>query len=769
MQNIVLARRIRYTFCMAITFDDKNGVFLLQTPNSTYTIYLYDGRYLLHGSWTRRLSTWSGVCALPTIYRVFAPVPESVHGKSNFSLDAQCLEYPVASHSDFRSPAVQVLGDDGTLALDLEYRTHRVLAGKPSLAGLPATYVSEAREADTLEIELADAASGVVVTLCYTVWNDRDVICRHAVIKNEAASGSVQIKSAMSASVDFWGGEWRMVQLVGAWGRERHVVARTVEQGVQGVSSRRGASSAQANPFVALADAAATEESGDVYGFNLVYSGNFTAQVEQDQFNVNRVQIGMHGFSWQLDAGASFCTPEAVMVYSAQGFGGMSRIYHDLYRSRLCRGDWKERARPIVINNWEATYFNFTAEKLFALADVASRAGIELFVLDDGWFGHRDNDTSSLGDWYVYQKRLPEGLAAIADGMHARGLLFGLWFEPEMVSPDSDLYRAHPDWALGIQGRERSLGRNQLVLDLSRDEVVDYLAETLSGVLSSARIDYVKWDFNRSLSEIASSALLPQEQLSVPHRYYLGLYRLLETLTSRFPHILFESCSSGGGRFDPAMFYYMPQAWTSDNTDALSRVPVQMGTSLVYPASFMSCHVSAVPNHQVGRITALSERAHVAMAGTFGYELDLTRLSEEDCAAIAVQTAWYKKIRMLVLSGELYRLHTMWRFGAQNCSQSECEEYSAWCVVAKDKKQALLTLVWTLAETNAPFVRVRLQGLESSARYKITSMAQDAGIKAPAPECIGCTVSAEELMYAGLPLMSRPEFGGSIQLLLEQV
>ena len=769
---------------MSICFDEEKKIFLLNTPSSTYIIRIVNG-YLLHGGWVKNIRAWSGLCVLPVMDRAYAPVPCELHGKSDFSLDAQANEFPFASRTDFRSPAIEALCADGTIASHFVYEAHRIYDGKKALTGLPATYTNNDGDASSLEIDLYDSLTGIRVTLFYTVWNDYDVICRHTEILNTGnAEGiykgkSISLQKIMSASIDFSSSRYKMLQLSGAHARERHIIERNLVPGVQSIESKRCMSSHQQNPFIALVSNEATEENGEVFGFNLVYSGNFIAQVEVDQFNMSRVQVGInpYNFNWNLEVGSSFCTPEVVMVRSDNGLGGMSRIYHDLYRSNLCRGNWKEKVRPIVINNWEATYFNFNADKLFALADTASKEGIELFVLDDGWFGHRDSDTSSLGDWIVDKNKLPGGLEEIADGIHKRGMKFGLWFEPEMVSPDSDLFRAHPDWALHIDGRPCSLGRHQLVLDMSRSDVVDYLIEAISKVLSSVNIDYVKWDFNRSPTEVASSLALALEQQKTSHRYYLGLYRLLETLVTKFPDVLFESCAGGGGRFDPAMLYYMPQTWTSDNTDSLSRLQIQFGTSIVYPPSAMSCHVSAVPNHQVGRISTLSQRAHVAMAGTYGYELDLNKLSEPELLEIKEQVAFYKSIRDTVQFGDLYRLD----YPCVHKSVAEVTDVYAWELLSKDKRQAVVSVVWNYAEANAEANLIRLRGLEENASYKVrnsTCLTVKFMVRAINPDIPdadfnaipeGAVISGEELMNIGLFIVSKPQYGGSVQFVLEKV
>ncbi len=751
-----------------ICFDKEKNVFLLHTPTSTYVIRLYNGKYLLHGGWFHRLSAWSDVCVMPLADRAYCPVPADEHDKADFSLDAQQCEYPVAMRSDFRQPAFEAIGADGTLAADLYYCGHRIFKGKKQLEGLPATYIEADEDADTLEIDLKDPHTGLFVTLSYTVWNKFDAICRHTVF--HCGGEALTLRKAMSASLDFPHSRYRLLQLSGAHARERHVILRDLVPGIQGVESRRCMSSHQENPFIALLGAGATETSGEVYGFNLVYSGNFTAQVEVDQWSMSRLQMGInpYNFDWRLEAGESFCTPEIVMVRSEAGLGSMSRTYHDLYRRHLCRGKWRDADRPIVINNWEATYFSFSAQKLFALADTAAKEGVELFVLDDGWFGKRDDDRSSLGDWVVDRNKLPNGLEEIANGIHQRGMKFGLWFEPEMISPDSELYRAHPDWALHVEGRDAVLSRHQFVLNMGRKEVVDYLAEKLSAILSAVKIDYIKWDFNRSPSDM---------HLGDSHRFYLGLYRLMEILTERFPDVLFESCSGGGGRFDAGMLYYMPQTWTSDNTDALSRIAIQLGTSLAYPASAMSCHVSAVPNHQVGRITSLASRCRVAMAGTFGYELDLNKLSPLELEEIRDQIIWYKSIRHTVQFGDLYRLETPWTSPAA----AEFSRFAAWEHVSKDKSHAVVSIVWSYSEANPENAVVRLQGLEEDARYTFTSMQsavmreaqKQANAALPASQQTivpdGTCATGAELMYAGLRILGKPQYGGSVHFMLNKV
>jgi len=692
---------------MAITFDPSDKIFHLTTSASSYVFQVGPWGRLLHLGWGPRLARWDGAAALRPTDRAFAPNPEP--GQRELSLDTLPQEFPTAGGTDFRYPALRLRHTNGAVQADLSYTAHRILAGKPALSGLPCSYVEIQEEADTLEIDLVDAPSGLTVTLTYTAYRDRDVLVRSVRVRNQG-SRPVELLSIQSLSLDFADSAFDLITLPGAWGRERALDRRPLHPGFQGVESRRGASSHQQNPFLALARPGTNETSGEVFGLSLVYSGNFSALAEVDQFASTRVQLGINpqGFTWRLEAGAEFQAPEVLMVRSSQGLGTLSRTFHELLGRRVARGPWRDRERPVLINNWEATYFDFDADRLLALADEAARVGVELFVLDDGWFGHRDNDKTSLGDWTVDRRKLPAGLDDLGSRLLDRGLTFGLWFEPEMVSVDSALYRAHPDWCLHTVDRTRSEGRNQLVLDLSRRDVQDHLVATLSKVLREAPISYVKWDMNRHQTE-AGSALLPADrQGETQHRYMLGLYSVMERITSAFPAVLFESCSGGGGRFDPGILFYMPQAWTSDNTDAISRLEIQYGTSLVYPPSSMGAHVSAVPNHQVNRNTPLRTRYDVARTGAFGYELDLTKLSAEEKDEIEGQIREFKADRRLFQFGDFYRL----------CSPFEGNE-TAWMSVSPDKRDAVVTFVRTLSQANAPQTVLKLDGLDPGCTYNI--------------------------------------------------
>jgi alpha-galactosidase len=519
------------------------------------------------------------------------------HGFSN-RIDAVRLEVPTAGSGDFRVPAIDVEHRDGSTVLDLGYTGHVISAGKAGLAGLLATYVEQVGEADTVEVTLLDRHSGVEVVVSYTVFRDHAAIARSLRVRN-GGSAPIDLRTVMSASLDLADNDWLLTTLSGAWARERHMVSRATVPGRQSVGSLRGASSHQHNPFLLLRRPATTEDAGEALGLSLVYSGNFLGEVERDELDTLRVRIGIHpdAFRWRLEPGDTFQAPEAVLVWSPGGVGGVSDTYHRLYRERLARGTWRDRPRPVVLNNWEATYFDFDQAKLLSIASAARDLGVEVFVLDDGWFGRRDDDTSSLGDWFVDRRKLPDGIDGLARNVTDLGIGFGLWIEPEMVSERSELFTAHPDWAIGVPGRPRTERRNQYVLDLSRAEVVEHLVGALSEVLGTAPISYVKWDMNRNITEPFSAALPPERQGAFFHRYILGVYQLWQRLTEAFPAVLFESCAGGGGRFDPGILAWAPQGWASDDTDAVERLRIQWGTSLVYPISSIGAHVAAVPNH----------------------------------------------------------------------------------------------------------------------------------------------------------------------------
>jgi len=724
---------------MSTILEVQQDHFHLKAGGASYVLHVVRGKHLASAHWGAPLRAWSGTNAPRFVDRSFSPNPAGEPDRT-FSLDVLRREYPGYGRGDFRSPAFEVQAADGSTAVDLLYTGYEVCPGKQALEGLPASHAAEPGAAETLRIFLEDPLTGLKADLSYTVFRDFPMVTRSVRFTNAGAQ-TLTLGRALSLSLDLEGEGLRWLQLSGAHIKERHPIVKDLKDGTVSIESRRGASSHQQNPFFAVLRPGADEDHGEVYGFNLVYSGNFLAQAEVDQFGITRIQSGINpfDFAWKLAPGESFQTPEGLMAWSDQGLGGLSRTLHRFTLTHLLRGPHVRRQRPILINNWEATYFTFDQKKLVSIAEAAAPLGVELFVLDDGWFGRRDNDLSSLGDWSVDGRKLPDGLGALADKVHATGMQFGLWFEPEMVSPDSELYRAHPDWCLHVAGRSRSESRNQLVLDLSRPEVCDHLIRSVSAVLDSGKVDYVKWDMNRHMTEVGSAGRGADRQRETAHRYLLGLYHVLETITSAYPEVLFESCSGGGGRFDPGMLAYMPQVWTSDNTDAVCRLEIQWGTSLAYPPVAMGSHVSAVPNHQVHRITPLATRADVAMAGNFGYELDPLKFTPAEAQEVAQTNAWYKAHRALLQFGDFYRL------------KSPFDGLSAaWMTVATDKTSAVVFYYQILAQPNAPQVVLRARGLDPEVVYTV----EGGGISGRWP--------GDELMAVGLRL---PDLRGDFQSL----
>ena len=642
------------------------------------------------------------------IEREVRPSNNQFEADHTSSLEHVKQEFPVYGTTDFRYPAVEVSYPDGDSISRFQYDSYELFSGKQKIEGMPATFATEL-EAETLVIRLKDEYSELELQLFYTIFADAPVITRHSKLINHG-SDSFQVNQLMSMSVDLPTKEYEFLHLTGAWARETHVRREPLHYGIQSISSTRGASSHVHNPFFALCEPAANESAGEVFGFSLIYSGNFLGQLEVDTYDITRLMFGINPFQfcWKLDPNTSFSTPEAVMVYSQAGLNGMSQIFHSCYRSHLIRPIWAKKERPVLLNNWEATYFNFDEEKLEELVQTAKELEIELFVLDDGWFGKRNSDDSSLGDWSVDNRKLPNGLSAFSDKVHEAGMKFGLWFEPEMVSADTELFQKHPDWVIGHPKKNISHGRNQFVLDFSQSEVVEAIFLQIKAILDETTIDYVKWDMNRYISEAYSSHLEKERQGEVFHRYILGVYALYEKILSEYPTLLIESCAGGGGRFDPALLYYAPQTWASDDTDAVERLKIQYGASLVYPLSSIGSHVSEVPNHQVGRTTSLKMRGDVATFGTFGYELDVTKLSEQQKEEVRCQVRQFKDSRELVHSGDFYRL----------LSPMDSNEV-AWMVVSKDKRSALVGYYQVLAKPNPSYKRVKLQGLEKKYKYQI--------------------------------------------------
>lgn len=712
---------------MPIIYNEKTREFHLYNQEISYIIKILDNDQPGQLYYGKRLTHREDFSHLFE-YAMRDMSPYAFEGNSTFSLENIKQEYPTFGCGDMRFPAYEIERENGSHVVEFVYKEHKIYNGKPKLEGLPATYVESDDEAQTLELVLEDTSINTRIVLLYTIYEAFPVIARS--VRFECDSDEkITLLSAMSACVDLPDKDYEMIDLAGVWARERHVRRHKLDYGIQSIYSMRGCSSYQFNPFLALARENADEFQGQVYGFSLVYSGNFLAQTEVDNYDTARVLMGIHpnGFKWTLGKGESFQTPEMVMVYSEAGLNGMSQTFHKLYRTRLARGTWRDKVRPILINSWEAFYFDFDAPKLLGLADAATDLGMELFVLDDGWFGKRDDSTSSLGDWYPNEEKLKGTLKELAEKINAKGLKFGLWIEPEMTNKDSDLYRAHPDWLLAEQGKRICHSRTQYVLDFSKKEVREYIGDMLENLLAEVPVSYIKWDMNRTFSEVFSNGNDREYQGKVCHKYILGVYELYERLTSRFPHVLFESCASGGARFDPGMLYYAPQGWTSDDTDAIERLKIQYGTSMVYPVSYMGSHVSASPNHQTNRVTPIETRADVAYFGTFGYELDLLKLGEEDKAEIRRQIAFMKEKRDLIQKGTFYRLK----------SPFEGNE-TAWMIVSEDQKKALVGYYRVMQPVNVGFKRLKLKGLKEDTCYKVSGYAYD---------CYG-----DELMQVGMIL-----------------
>lgn len=689
-----------------IFYNEKDKAFKLRANNTDYMMKVCEEGYLAHVYYGNKVPDEDLTYLLRLDESPFTPATND-RDRASF-MDTLPFEYPCFGVGDYRESAFKIMDANGMSTCDLRYVSHKMYEGKPKLEGLPATFATEESGCSTLEITMYDKYADIEVVLIYTAFDKLDVITRSAVITNKGEK-PFKITRALSACVDFDTDKMDMITLNGSWARERAVERCRLHHAKQLVDSCRGESSHQNNPFVALCDNNADEDKGEVFGFNFVYSGNFYAQAEVTQHKKTRFLMGINplDFQWLLEKGESFTCPEVVMVHSDEGIGKMSRTFHDLYRNNLIRGEYKDKRRPILINNWEATYFNFDTDKLIDIAKEASKLGIEMLVMDDGWFGHRDSDNSSLGDWFVYEKKLKGGLKYLVDEVNKLGMKFGIWFEPEMISPDSELYKAHPDWAIQIKGRPLTLCREQYVLDYSRKEVRDYVYGMMKKILDSANIEYIKWDMNRQLTEVGSATLPAERQRELWHRYVLGVYDLMDRLTTDYPHILLENCSGGGARFDPGMLYYSPQIWCSDDTDAIERLKIQHGTSMCYPCSAMGAHVSDCPNHTVGRNTPFKTRGHVAMVGTFGYELDVTRIPQEDRDAIPAQIEEFNKFNKLVRTGDHYRIGNMF----------EDNTWDAWEFVAKDKSEALFEFVQVLARPNERSRRIKLKGLEPEAYY----------------------------------------------------
>lgn len=690
----------------------KDGIFYLETENTLYQMKADEYGVLLH-LWYGKKTDCNMDYLLDYPDVGFAGNVYDVDNCRTYSLNTLPLEYGTAGTGDYRVPAISVTHGDGSTALDLRYQEHKISKGKYSIPGLPAVYAGE-EEAETLEIILKDTATDIRVILKYGVLENQDVITRSVVIINDGEM-PVKINRAHSLSMDMPYGDWEWMHFHGRHAMERQVERVPLLHGVQESGSTRGTSSHQQNPSVLLCEKNCTETSGYCMGAVLMYSGGFQTQIELDQLNQTRIVMGIHPdtFCWTLNGGESFHTPEVILSCSDEGMDKLSGRFHRVIREHVCRGKYKMTERPVLINNWEATYFDFDEEKIFNIAKQASELGVDMMVLDDGWFGKRDSDSTGLGDWFVNEDKIKGGLEKLVKRINGLGMKFGIWFEPEMISEESNLYKEHPDWAIQIPGRKPMRGRYQLVLDMTRQDVRDYLYRQISNVLDCANVEYIKWDMNRSISDWYSPGLLSGRQSEMPHRYVLGLYELLERLTTDYPDVLFEGCSGGGGRFDAGMLYYCPQIWCSDDTDAYERTKIQYGTSFFYPISTVGSHVSAVPNHQTGRITPLETRAVTAMAGSFGYELDLNTLSEEEKAEVAEQIVRFKKYGLLIHNGSYHRL-----------SNPMEDKFAIWSFVSEDKKQVLVHGMIFRTEANMLRYPVRLRGLDAAKKYRLNETGQ---------------------------------------------
>lgn len=683
---------------MAITFNETTRIFTLTTAHTTYQMQADAQGYLLHLYYGARTA---GEMDYLLNYgdRGFSGNPNSAGSDRTYSLDALPQEYPSLGTGDFRNYALNIENADGSQCCNPVYITHEIAAGKYTLKGLPFVRAEE-NEAETLKIILEDPVTKVELHLLYGVLEKEDIITRSVIIKN-AGKAPVTVKKAQSACLDFLHGDYDLIKFYGRHAMERNMERMPVSHESTRIGSRRGTSSHQYNPGVILAGKNTNEDSGSCYGMLFVYSGNFLVEAEKDQYDQTRIQMGLTDelFAYPLEAGAEFIAPEVILSYTNKGLSRLSQQYHHCIMNHICQGKYVHANRPVLINSWEAAYFDFTGDTIVELAKEAKALGIDMVVMDDGWFGKRNDDNSSLGDWYVNEEKLGGTLTKLIERVNAEGVKFGIWIEPEMVSEDSDLYREHPEWAITIPGRKPVRSRNQLVLDFSRKEVRDEIFKRICAVLDQGNVEYIKWDMNRSLADIYAP--------NVTYDYVLGVYDFLEKLTNRYPDILIEGCSGGGGRFDAGMLYYTPQIWCSDNTDAINRTRIQYGTSFFYPVATMGSHVSAVPNHQTGRVTSMHTRGVAAMSGTFGYELNPALLNAKEKAEIRAQLAQYREYQELIREGDYYRLSNPFQ-----------DNFAAWMVVSDDRSKALVSVIRLTAEANPPAAYVTLKGMEEDAFYR---------------------------------------------------
>ena len=714
---------------MSILFHNKGQIVQLSNDTISYVMEIVDGKYLVHRYFGRKIRNYRGTGNPLYFKRGYNTEHDS--SVENVSFDDFAFEYPVGGHGDFRIPAFAITQEDGITFCEPVFKSWSVVSGKPKLQGMPQIRVNE-NESETLEVICEDDRAGIRLFLYYTIFENHGIVLRHQKVENYGKQ-TVFLQNIQSMSLELPAEEYELMTLYGTHAKEANMQRFPIHYGVQKTESVRGSSSPQHQPFFAALKPETNECSGDVWAVHLVYSGNFLAQVEKDQFGNVRAQIGIHpdSFKWELKPGDTFASPEAVLNYSNTGLNGMRHNFHWLYQQHLIPKRFEEKTRPVLLNSWESMYYDVTMEKIDEQADLAKAAGIELFVLDDGWFRKGNDSRSSMGDWICNEQKLPGGIAAVADVIHKKGLQFGLWFEPEAVSEDSELLRHHPDWALHIPGYQSVKGRHEYLLDLSREDVREYLFKTLDFYLKDGKINYIKWDMNRPLTDVNSACLGVQQKEEISHRYVLGLYDILERITEKYPDVLIEGCSSGGARFDPGMLYYVPQNWTSDNTDAFDRATIQRGYSLLYPQITMGAHVSIVPNHQTGRSTSLDARYQVARLFNLGYELDLTKCSEEERKEIADQIQEYKEQRGWLQNGVLSYLEV------------PNENYIAWSVVSATGEECEVIIMKKLFDPRYSHGRIHLCGLYPEWDYKDESTGQIFG--------------GDELMEIGvsLPLIKR--------------
>lgn len=680
-------------------------LFFLNTCFTSFVLLVNEEGYVFLLYWGEKIECTDISYILNEITR--ASYLADTNGKKDFKLEQLPQIYPSYGYTDLREPAFAFTYADGSRTTDLRYQSHQVYSCKKKLNGLP-TVLS--KDSEVLELTLYDSLKQVEVILTFGVFETYNAITQSVRVKNKNKNESIYIEKICSTNIDLLECNYEFLHLSGAWGRECHVKRRQLEQGIQSIGSIRGASGHGQNPFAALISPGADENHGDVYAMNFVYSGNFLASAEVDMHQNTRFQIGIHPFDflWTLEPGKEFQSPEVVLVYSEQGIGKMSRTFHRLYQDCLMTKPFAHQEHPILLNSWEAHYFDFNRENLVELAEEASKVGSELFVLDDGWFGKRNDTTSSVGDWIPNKEKLGGTLQSLIEEVEKKDISFGLWFEPEMVSPDSKLYQEHPEWVMQVKGRRLEKSREEYVLDLSNPDVCNYIIESISTILLNNPISYVKWDMNRNFTNMGSTYLKPERQKEQAHRYILGLYHILDVLTNSFPNVLFEGCAGGGGRFDPGILYYMPQIWVSDDTDAMERLKIQYGTSMIYPSIAMGCHISDIPNHQIERSESMETRAAVAMWGNLGLELNLKKISTQERMKLIEKLDFYKKVRKIVQFGSLYRLKGL----------DMGNEY-AWMYKSKDEKQILVTYVQVLAKPNTVPKRLQLDGLDPKAFYQV--------------------------------------------------